>query len=120
MSVEQTLDSPRSEEVVLRIPSVVIEQVAEQVRALLSPELRNQRVESPYLSINEAADYLRTSRQRIYDLLSSGRLTRFKDGSRVLLSRDEIDTYLAGTRQSSIAPRLPHAPKSRSTRGIAA
>jgi excisionase family DNA binding protein len=120
MSTVQRLDSHRVEEVVFRIPSAFIEQVAEQVRALLSAKQSNQLTESPYLSIIEAADYLRTSRQRIYDLLSSGRLTRFKDGSRVLLSRDEIDAYLAGTSLSPIAPRLPRTSKSLSTRGFTA
>lgn len=56
---------------------------------------------SPYLTVAEAADYLRASRQRVYDLLSAGRLTRHKDGSRVLVSRAELDAYLAGA-------ELPH------------
>jgi len=49
---------------------------------------------SPYLTVAEAADYLRASRQRVYDLLSSRRLSRRKDGARVLISRAELDTYL--------------------------
>jgi excisionase family DNA binding protein len=47
-----------------------------------------------YLTVAEAAERLRTKRQRVYDLLSDGRLTRFKDGSRVLIRADEIDEYL--------------------------
>jgi len=49
---------------------------------------------SPYLTVAEAAVYLRASRQRIYDLLSSRRLSRRKDGARVLISRSELDAYL--------------------------
>jgi excisionase family DNA binding protein len=49
---------------------------------------------SRYLTVTEAADYLRCSRQRVDDLLSSRRLTRVKDGSRTLLLREEIDAYL--------------------------
>jgi excisionase family DNA binding protein len=49
---------------------------------------------SPYLSVAEAADYIRAKPQRIYDLLSAGRLERYKDGSRVLVSRAELDAYL--------------------------
>jgi excisionase family DNA binding protein len=50
--------------------------------------------ESPYLTIPEAAVYLRCKRQRVDDLLSQRRLTRFKDGARTLVSRAEIETYL--------------------------
>lgn len=58
---------------------------------------------SPFLTVREASELLRASRQRIYDLLSDGRLTRHKDGSRVLIRRDEIERYLAG------APTVPPA-----------
>jgi excisionase family DNA binding protein len=51
---------------------------------------------SPYLSVAEAADYMRCKPQRVYDLLSARRLSRVKDGARTLLLRDEIDSYLAG------------------------
>lgn len=49
---------------------------------------------SPYLSIVEAAAYLRTSRQRVDDLLSARKLTRCKDGARTLIERAELDAYL--------------------------
>lgn len=49
---------------------------------------------SPYMTILEAAEFLRCSRQRIDDLLSQRRLPRIKDGSRTLLSRNEIERYL--------------------------
>jgi excisionase family DNA binding protein len=51
---------------------------------------------SPYLTIPEAAEFLRCSRQRVDDLLSQRRLRRYKDGSRTLVSRDELARYLAG------------------------
>jgi len=49
---------------------------------------------SPYMTVVEAASYLRCSRQRVYDLLSAGRLERRKDGARTLVSRAEIERYL--------------------------
>jgi excisionase family DNA binding protein len=52
--------------------------------------------ESEFLSVPEAAEFLRCNRQRIYDLLSSRRLSRFKDGSRVLVSRAELVEHLKG------------------------
>jgi excisionase family DNA binding protein len=52
--------------------------------------------ESPYLTIPEAAEYMRASRQRVDDLLSQRRLSRHKDGRRTLLSRAEIEEHLRG------------------------
>jgi excisionase family DNA binding protein len=49
---------------------------------------------SPYMTIPEAAEYLCTSRQRIDDLLSSGRLHRVKEGRRTLVERAELEGYL--------------------------
>jgi excisionase family DNA binding protein len=51
---------------------------------------------APFLTVNEAAQLLRCKPQRIYDLLSAHRLTRFKDGSRVLLSRAEVEAWVGG------------------------
>jgi hypothetical protein len=41
-----------------------------------------------------------------YDLLSTGRLTRHKDGSRVLILRDEVDRYLRGEAVGPVAEAL--------------
>jgi len=46
---------------------------------------------SPLMSIPEAADHLRCRRQRIDDLLSARRLTRYKDGRRTLVLRAEVE-----------------------------
>jgi excisionase family DNA binding protein len=80
-------------EFALPIPDEWLEAIAERVTELLA-ERAPAANSSPYLSPIEAAEYLRADRQRVYDLLSSGRLTRHKDGSRVLVSRAELDAYL--------------------------
>jgi excisionase family DNA binding protein len=49
---------------------------------------------SPYMTVVEAAAYLRCDRQRIDDLLSQRRLTRHKDGTRTLVSRAELEHYV--------------------------
>jgi excisionase family DNA binding protein len=51
-------------------------------------------VPSPYLTIPEAADYLRCKRHRLDDLLSAGRLTRHKEGSRTLIDRRELEQHV--------------------------
>jgi excisionase family DNA binding protein len=55
---------------------------------------------SPYWTVAEGAEYLRCTRQRIYDLLTARRLTRVKEGRRTLLRRAEVEAYV-GTGQPS-------------------
>jgi excisionase family DNA binding protein len=75
------------------LEQLVDARVREQVDRLLAAS--ETRTASPYMTVPEAAEYLRCTRQRIYDLLSARRLRRFKDGSRVLISRAELDEHLA-------------------------
>ena len=82
------------------LPPELLEPLAQAI-AERAAELVLERQPPPaslpeYLTVEEAADYMRASRQRVYDLLSSRRLPRHKDGTRVLLRRTEIDAYLAG------------------------
>jgi excisionase family DNA binding protein len=51
---------------------------------------------SPYLTVAQAADYIAAKPQRLYDLISAGRLTPARDGARVLLTREQLDAYVRG------------------------
>lgn len=57
-------------------------------------EARGQEATSPYMTVTEAADYLRCREQRVRELLSQRRLSRFKDGARTLLLREEVEEYV--------------------------
>lgn len=46
------------------------------------------------LDVEEAADYLRCDKQRLYNLKSEGRVKSVKDGSRLLFRRADLDAYL--------------------------
>ena len=94
----------------MTLPADAVEAIAERAAELVLARLAER--ESPYLSVDEAAGYLRCARQRIYDLCSAGRLTRFKDGSRVLVARAELD--------SLVAPELPPVAQQRMGRRVAA
>lgn len=74
-----------------------VERVARRVVELLNGE-RDQRARagSPYLSVPEAAAYLRCKRQRVDDLLSRGVLTRIKEGGRTLVAWAELEAHLRG------------------------
>jgi excisionase family DNA binding protein len=81
----------------LRLSEDDVERVARRVVALLQGERDEAaRAGSPYLSVPEAAAYLRCKRQRVDDLLSQGVLTRIKEGGRTLVARAEIDAHLRG------------------------
>jgi excisionase family DNA binding protein len=117
MAVEDA-DEYCDQRIAFTVPAAFIERVAELAAELVMSH-GSQTSSSPYLTVAEAADRLRANAQRIYDLCSSGRLTRLRDGSRVLLSRDEIDAYLTEGRRSPVAPPLPPTPRNRSGRGVA-
>jgi excisionase family DNA binding protein len=67
--------------------------LADRVEALEA--LLARPVDQPeFLTIPESAELMRCKRQRVDDLLSSGRLERVKDGSRTLLRRSGVLAYL--------------------------
>jgi excisionase family DNA binding protein len=78
------------------VPDEIVDEIVERVseRVLASLPDHDSSPPSPYMSVPEAASYLRCSRQRIDDLLSSKRLTRVKEGNRTLVSRVEIEGHL--------------------------
>jgi excisionase family DNA binding protein len=81
----------------ISLPPEVVDAVARRALELFIADavpLRD-KPSSPYMTVTEAASYARCSRQRIYDLRSSGRLSRHADGSRALIDRRELDAYLA-------------------------
>ena len=78
-------------ELTISFPEELIEAIVERVRAILALTSPDPRSASPYLTTEEAAAYLRCKRQRIHDLLTAGRLSRFKDGRRTLVLRAEIE-----------------------------
>lgn len=74
----------------------LVHKLALMVKADVIRELKIERKASPYLTVGEAAAYLRCSPQRIYDLCCARKLTPHKDGSRSLFRRDDLDAVLTG------------------------
>ena len=94
-----------------QLPEDVLEAIAQRTAEIVLDRLAGERDgnETEFLNVDEAAALLRAKPQRIYDLLSDGRLTRHKDGSRVLISRAELVAHLRPTsapgRSRTEAPR---------------
>ncbi|MFN8123804.1 MAG: helix-turn-helix domain-containing protein [Thermoleophilia bacterium] len=73
-----------------------VELIAKRAAEIVASQAAPPPPESPYLTISEAADYIRARRHRIDDLLSRGYLTRIKEGTRTLVSRAELEAYVRG------------------------
>lgn len=80
----------------IALPAEAVEAIAQRAAEIVVglEERAAASAASPYMTVAEAAEYLRCPRQRIDDLLSQRRLTRVKDGGRTLIRRDEIESYL--------------------------
>ena len=76
----------------LPVPEGLLEHLAELVAERLAERLP-QRPE-PYLSVDDAAEYLAAPRSRVYDLVDRGRLTVYRDGRRLLFKREDLDAAL--------------------------
>ena len=100
----------------IEVPSWFVDAVAKRAAEIVLDQLARQHQRPKYLTVAEAAELMRSKPQRIYDLLSSGRLTRF-DGRRVLVRRAEVEIYLTAGAPSPVAPGLPPALRSRADLG---
>jgi excisionase family DNA binding protein len=81
----------------IAVPPELEERIATRAAELVLERLNgNGAPDSPYLTIPEAADFLRAKRHRVDDLLSRGVLTRQKDGARTLVLRAELEAYMRG------------------------
>jgi excisionase family DNA binding protein len=80
-------------ELTVRLTDEQLAEIAERAAALVSA---SAPAVSPWLNVAEAAERLRCSKDRIYDLIALGRLHPRRDGRRVLLHRDDLDAYIEG------------------------
>ena len=66
------------------------EVIGEEVRRCV-----DEAAVSPWLTAEQAARWLGCGRRRIDDLCSQGRLTRYHEGRRLLLSRSEVEALVS-------------------------
>lgn len=78
----------------LTVPPELIEAIAERTADLLAERLPDKP--EPYLNVEQAAEYLAATTDRIYDLRRQG-LTAWKDGTRLLFRREDLDGWLTKT-----------------------
>jgi excisionase family DNA binding protein len=79
----------------LELPDSVLDRLADLIVAKLADRLPATPGPSPYMTVEEAAQFIRArSRGRVDDLLSAGRLTRFKAGRNTLVLRAELEAFV--------------------------
>ena len=89
--------------VYLEVDGRTISLLASLVAAELATQASHE--EDRWLSVDEAAEYIRSPPSRIYDLVAQRRIRFAKDGRRVLSRRSWLDAYLA---EATVEPaRLP-------------
>jgi excisionase family DNA binding protein len=87
--------------VTFTVPPEALDEIARRAAEIVLAELERRDAEraadqgsSPWLSIPEAAERLRCKPQRIYEMRTDGRLTRYKEGGRAVVSRVEVESLV--------------------------
>jgi excisionase family DNA binding protein len=92
----------------ISIPLESVETIARRAAELALEQLAANTYElRQLLTVGEAADYLRCSPQRIYELRSSGRLPRTREGGRALVWRSDLDHLLDAHAPSPLSGATP-------------
>jgi excisionase family DNA binding protein len=77
----------------LRVQEEFLDAIAQRVLALLG--LEHQQAPQPqWLTVQEAADYLRCGKQRVYNLVHAQRMPFEKEGARLLFDRAALDAWV--------------------------
>jgi excisionase family DNA binding protein len=79
-------------ELTVRLTDEQLAEIAQRAAALVPAT----PVASPWLNVADAAERFRCGKDRIYDLIALGKLHPHRDGRRVLLHRDDLDSYIEG------------------------
>jgi excisionase family DNA binding protein len=74
------------------LPPELVEQIARRAAELVAE--RNGNARDVWLSVADAAEYLRCTPSRVYSLVSARRIPFCKDGSRLLFRRSELDEWV--------------------------
>jgi len=76
----------------LQVPDGLLDALAERVADHLAD--RVVPAPAPYLTVEQAAEYLRRPRSRIYELVASKRLRHRRDGRTLLFRHEDLDGCL--------------------------
>jgi excisionase family DNA binding protein len=89
----------------LPIPPELVEAIAQRAALLMRQLELEENPPSPYMTVDEAAEFLRCAPKRIYDLRADGRLSRVSEGSRALVVREELERLVVVETDVATRPR---------------
>ena len=78
--------------VALELSPEMVETIAHRVAEILAD--RDTPEATGYLDVAGAADFLACPTSRVYSLVSAGRISHHRDGSRLLFDRGELREYV--------------------------
>lgn len=109
-----------TERLTFELPASVLEKLVERAALIVLERLAAAAPPaSRFVTVFEAAELLRCRRQRVDDLLSQRRLSRFKEGGRTLVSRAEVEALVLEESARRVASALPRASGNGSGSGVA-
>jgi excisionase family DNA binding protein len=87
--------APLAQALIEALDEPALDALAELLAPRLAARFSAPAGASPWLDASGAAEYLATTRGRLYDLVQLGKLSPRRDGRRLLFRRDDLDRYLA-------------------------
>lgn len=78
----------------ISLPPDLIEQVAQRAASIVAASVTSDT--GGYLDHDAAAAYIAAKPRRLYDLVSARQIPVYKDGSRNLYRRCDLDAYVEG------------------------
>lgn len=85
-------DSRPTRDLSLSVPPSLVDAIADAVAERLLDERPEQP--SPYVKIEEAAEYLACPVSRIRELKDQGKLKHYRDGKRLLFRHEDLDAAI--------------------------
>ena len=80
-------------------PAALVDAIATRLATIVKSEIDAATTATPYMTVAEAAEYLRWPKERIYKLTAANAIPHFHQDGRILLRRDEIDAWLEQFRE---------------------
>ena len=78
----------------ITIPATTIDAIAQRVATIVKSEIDATSTATPYMTVAEAAEYLRWSKERIYKLTAARAIPHIKHEGRLLFRRSDLDAWL--------------------------
>lgn len=87
----------------LTVPPELLEQIAERAAEIVAG--RAVPAASPWMSVDQAADYVGIPKQSLYKLTAAKAIPHAKPGNRLLFNREDLDAWVEQHREGSSSVR---------------